>query len=106
MSDTVSLIGAVEVPLAALPSQTVNVTLGPQACTIDVYQTDFGLFISLYVQDALVIGGVVCRNTVKIVRDLYLGFVGDLAFFDTQGTADPDYTGLGDRFVLTYLPPL
>ncbi|MCP1257899.1 phage baseplate plug family protein [Acetobacter lambici] len=27
---------------------------------------------------------------------------GDLAFADTQGTQDPDYTGLGSRFVLVY----
>lgn len=29
---------------------------------------------------------------------------GDIAFFDTQGTSDPEYTGLGERWVLCYFP--
>ena len=44
---------------------------------------------------------IVKRN--RIVRDTYLGFLGDLAFFDLQGEDDPYYTGLGDRWVLGYL---
>jgi hypothetical protein len=38
-----------------------------------------------------------------MVRETYLGFIGDLSFTDTQGTSDPVYTGLGSRFVLLYL---
>jgi hypothetical protein len=39
------------------------------------------------------------------VRDEYLGFIGDLAFFDTQGMTDPDWTGLGSRYILGYFFP-
>lgn len=91
------------VPLAAVPSQTLDIVLANQLCTIEVRQKFFGLFINLYVAGELVIGGVICRNLTKIVRSEYLGFDGDLAFIDGQGTSDPDYTGLGDRFSLAYL---
>lgn len=61
------------------------------------------LYLDLYVNDALIIGGVLCLNANVIVRDAYLGFTGDLAFYDTQGTSDPVSTGLGGRYVLMYL---
>lgn len=89
-------------PLAPEPSQSVTVTIGDQRMTLDVYQKRFGLFVDVYVNDALVIGGVLARNLLKIVRSAYLGFVGDVFFYDTQGTDDPVYSGLGDRFVFLY----
>ncbi len=105
------------VPLQAVASQTVSVTLGAQPCTISVYQkvisvqdttgaipTVTPLFLDLYINGVLTVGGCLCRNTVKLVRDAYLGFVGDLVFYDTEGDADPVYTGLGSRFILVYLP--
>lgn len=68
----------------------------------------FGMFCDLYVNDALIIAGVIAENANRIVRSVYLGFTGDLAFFDTQAPtggegADPEYAGLGDRFQLVYL---
>jgi hypothetical protein len=93
------------VPLQAIPSQTVNIQLGGQSCRIDAYQTAFGLFIDLYVSGVLIIGGVIGQNLNRIVRDLYLGFVGDLTFIDSQGSTDPDYLGLGGRYALAYLTP-
>jgi len=52
-----------------------------------------------------IISGVICENLNRIVRDAYLGFSGDFAWYDTQGTSDPVYTGIGTRFVLLYLTP-
>ena len=51
----------------------------------------------------LIIGGVICENLNRIVRSLYLGFAGDLAFIDNQGSTDPVYTGLGTRYSLAYI---
>lgn len=93
------------IPLQAVPNQSVNVTLASQACRISVRQTYYGLFVDLYINNAPVIVGVLALNLTKIVRDTYLGFIGDLAFFDKQGSSDPDYTGLGERFQLAYLSP-
>lgn len=98
------------IPLAAVPSQIAKVALPSQQVTVSIYQRRTGLFIDVSVNDAPVITGVVCLSRVLIVRDAYLGFVGDLAFIDMQALgpdpgADPDYTGLGARFLLAWLAP-
>jgi hypothetical protein len=93
------------IPLQPIPNQVVNVVLGNQNCTIVLFQRDEGLFCNLYVGSALVIGGVACQNINRIVRDAYLGFVGDLIFEDLQGDSDPDYTGLGSRWMICYITP-
>jgi len=94
------------IPLTANPSQTLTVPLGTnQICRINVYQKFYGLFIDLYVNGNLIIGGVLAENLNRIVRSTYLGFSGDLAFYDTQGNDDPDYTGLVTRWQLLYLSP-
>lgn len=96
---------SVVIPLLATPSQFLNVQLGDQLCSIKVYARRYGMFLDLYVNDVLIIGGVLCLNLVKIVRSAYLGFAGDLVFNDTQGNSDPTYLGLGDRYVLLWLEP-
>lgn len=90
------------IPLAAEPSQQVTTTINEQRMTLAVYQKRFGLFVDVYNDNGLVIGGVLAKNLNLIVRSAYLGFAGDLFFYDTQGTSDPDYTGLGDRFIFLY----
>lgn len=91
------------IPLAAVPNQTLQVQLGEQPCTLDVRQTSFGLFINVTVNQTRIVAGVICQNLNPIVRSTYLGFVGDLVFYDTQGTDNPVYTGLGSRFLLMYV---
>ncbi len=107
------------IPLTDAPSQTVNVTLGGQACRINVYTKSINepieqqiptsppayenvnpVFLDLYLGDALVIGGVVCRNSSLILMDTYLGFVGDLSMIDTSGAFE-DPVGVSPR-----LPPM
>jgi len=91
------------VTLQAVPNQTLAVPLAGQNCQLNVYQKTGGLFIDVLINDEPIILGVICQNKNRIVRDLYLGFAGDFAFFDTQGEADPDYTGLGGRYQLIYI---
>jgi len=91
------------VPLRAVPSQTLNVVLAGQNCKINVYQKSVGLFLDLLVDDAAIVTAALCRDRVRIVRDAYLGFVGDLCFADTQGVVDPQYADLGARYQLVYL---
>jgi hypothetical protein len=95
------------IPLRPVPNQTLQVQLGGQNCTLNIYQYAYGLFMTVYVGDTLIIAGVICENMNRIVRSLYLGFDGDLTFIDQQGTDDPIYTGFGDqsaRFQLLYIP--
>lgn len=91
------------IPLIPVPSQKLEITLGNQTCQIEVYQKSTGLYLNLSVNNALIIGGVICQNLNRIVRSTYLGFIGDLAFIDNEGSADPVYTGLGNRYSLAYL---
>jgi hypothetical protein len=93
------------IPISATPSQTLAVVLAGQSCKINIYQKNTGLFVDLYVNDALIIGGVIALDRNRIVRSAYLGFVGDLAFVDTQGSDTPVYDGLGGRYLLLYLDP-
>jgi hypothetical protein len=110
------------IPLQALPSQTLNIVLNNQVCTINVYQKFFGLFLDLFVSIAgtlqPIVQGVICQDGNFVVRSSYLGFVGDLHFHDEFGPsmttmemaggngASPDFEGLGNpltsRFVLVY----
>lgn len=90
------------IPLDAVPSQTLTIPLGGQATRINLYTRTFGLFVDVYVNNTLIIGGVAALNLVKVVRSKYLGFLGDVFFFDTQGQSDPEYSGLGDRYVMLY----
>lgn len=91
------------VPLQPVANQTLQVLVDNQACTIDLASTPYGLFMSLSVDGAAIISGVLCQNRNRIVRSAYLGFSGDFVFVDTQGNSDPDYIGLGTRFVLVWL---
>ncbi|WP_311271088.1 phage baseplate plug protein [Sphingobium sp. WCS2017Hpa-17] len=90
------------IPLAALASQIVAISLANQAARVQVYQKRTGLYLDLYLNDEPVVTGVLCRDRVWLIRDAYRGFSGDLCFVDTQGLSDPDYTGLGSRFVLVW----
>jgi hypothetical protein len=71
------------------------------------YVLDQALYLDLTLNGALLLSGVLCRNATAIVRNTYFGFVGDLAFYDTQGSTDPVFTGLGNggRYILAYLSP-
>lgn len=91
------------IPLQAIPNQTTQVVLAGQSCQLNVYQTPYGLFMDVYVNDQPIKVGTICQNLNRIVRRLYLGFIGDFIFADTQGTSDPSYSGLGSRFILVYL---
>lgn len=90
------------ISLVAMPSQTLNVQLGNQACRINIRQRRTGLFVDLYLQDTPIFLGVKALDRCKLVRDAYLDFTGDLFFVDTQGESDPDYTGLADRFIFLW----
>ena len=92
------------IPISAVPSQSLQVTLGAQNCKINIYTLSTGMFLDLFVNNAPILTGIICRDRLKLIRLAYLGFIGDLAFIDTEGTDDPIYTGLGTRFLLVYTP--
>jgi hypothetical protein len=90
------------IPLTDVATQQVSVTVANQQCQINIYTRDAALYCDLYVAHTPIITGVRCLNLTKIVRDTYLGFTGDIYFYDTQGVSDPSYPGLGSRYQLVY----
>ncbi len=88
-----------------VPNQTLSVTLDNQIVVLNIYQrggVDGILFMDVFLAGELIIAGRVCQNGNKIIRNSYFGFEGDLVFWDMQGTSDPQFTGLGSRWVLAY----
>jgi hypothetical protein len=91
------------IPLRAVPSQSLSVVLAGQNCQISVYEKSGAVYLDLLISHAPIITTTLCHDRVCLVRSSYLGFVGDLAFIDLQGSDDPSFDGLGSRFVLVYL---
>lgn len=111
-----------QIPLSAVPSQTLAIVLAGQSCQIAVYQkqpiTDeygvaAGLFFDLIAGAVPIAKTVRCLDRTPLLLDRqYLGFVGDFWFVDTTATEGgpptfngkpPYYTGLNSQFVLFYL---
>jgi len=90
------------IPISAVASQTFTIQLGTQNCTIVLNQKNTGLFFDLFVDQSPIVQSMLCLNLVGLVREEYLGFIGQLAFIDTKGTSDPYYTGLGSQYQLIY----
>ena len=92
-----------QVPLEAVATQTFTVSLGGQNTQINLNSRLGILYMDVYVDNIPIILGVQCQNGNRIVRNTYLGFLGDLIFVDTQGDSDPFFSGLDTRFLLEYL---
>ncbi len=73
------------------PSQDVApVGMYAVAPAAPTYENQNPVFLDLYLNETnLIIGGVPCLNDVRIVRNVYLGFIGDLSVIDTEGNEDP-----------------
>jgi hypothetical protein len=105
------------IPLNAVPSQTLQITLGGQSCALSFYTktgydltdptlstTAAQLYADISYNGVTLTTTAVCLNEKRLlINRQYLGFVGDFMFVDTQGTSDPQYAGLGSRYVLLYL---
>ena len=91
------------VPLQPVPSQSTKVVLGGQNCQILIYQKPQGCFVDINADGVDIVVGIIGRDAVPLVCREYAGFIGNLIFIDTQGSDDPSYEGLGDRWTLVYL---
>ena len=93
------------IPITDAPSQTLSAVLAGQSCNVKIHTRQESLYLDLYVNNVLILAGAAGRDRVLIVRDTYLGLVGDLMFIDTLGSSDPSYPGLGSRYTLLYITP-
>ena len=92
------------VPLIPTPNQIFSITLGGQQCRIRVRQLSTGVYLDLAANNVAVLTTAACRDRVRLIRDDYRPFSGNLVFIDTQGTSDPTYDGFGSRYQLVYQP--
>jgi hypothetical protein len=93
------------IPLTAGKNQSLKVPIGDQLLTIVIYQNSTGVYMDLYINDALVRESMLCLNLAPMVVEAYHGLNGRLMFEDTQGSNDPDYLGFGGRYQLRFLEP-
>lgn len=91
------------IPIQPVPSQTLSTVLNGQGCQIFVYKKGESLFFDLNSNGVDIVTTVIARDMVPLVCIEYTGFSGNIIFMDLQGKSDPEYTGLGKRFILLYL---
>jgi hypothetical protein len=91
-----------QIPIQPIPSQIVSCVLGGQNVQIAIYYKTQGLFADVNSNGDDVVVAVLAHDGCPLVCIQYTGFVGNLAFIDTQGTDDPTYDGLGSRYQLVY----
>jgi len=93
------------IPLRPIPSQRLNVVLDGQNCTIKIYQRGDNLYLDLNADSAQIIRGALCGADMSLVVNPSPDFRGILFFADLTGLGhDPQYDGLGERFVLCFAP--
>lgn len=97
------------ISLSKIAVQTCQVTLNQQDTrlfidtkTIQENGDEKATFIDVFLDSQPIILGMLCRDRVPIIQLKYLGFQGDLMFYDKQGTSDPLFYGFSDRFILVY----
>jgi hypothetical protein len=100
------------VPTTEAPAQSITITLGGQAALIRLYTKSINVpvhdpneipidplpryqnanpvFVDLYVGSGarLIVGAAIVRQGWLIVRDVYLGFSGDLVVYDASGAGE------------------
>lgn len=95
-----------QIPLSPVPIQRLALTLDGQACSIEVRQNGESLYLSLWEDDAMILGQRICRDrSLMLTGARYRGFSGDLMWIDGQGFDDPQWAGLGSRWTLVYITP-
>lgn len=92
----------VTIPLKPIPAQRFTCPLAGQSYTFWLRQLQSGLYLDLAMQTRPLILGALCLHGTDIIRNPASPLQGTLTFTDTQGSQDPDYTGLGSRFVLQF----
>lgn len=94
-----------EIPLDAVPSQSLRVLLGDQECSLNVYQRGARLYLDLDVNGRPICVGAVCLDDGVLPQSPTAHFSGSLRFVDTRGREAPRWDGLGARWALLWRAP-
>lgn len=90
------------VPTSSIPSQSFQIVLDNQDCDIELLTRGERLYLTLAVDGEIVQANALCLNRVSIIQIPNSKFYGTLAFVDTLGSSNPEYSQLGDRYQLFY----
>lgn len=60
------------------------------------------LYCDLTLDSTVLWTGVPCMYALPIKSAMYIPFIGNLVFIDTEGASDPTYDGLMSRYYLFY----
>jgi hypothetical protein len=83
------------IPLDTYPNQTVSCMINNKRWNISLFTRLGQLYASVEnSKDGVIVHNRVCLNKTPITKNL--------VFIDTNGDADPTYTGLNGRFLLVY----
>lgn len=96
------MIASVTIPVNSVPNQRVSVPLSGHQFDLDIIQRSTGLYMDVTMDGVLMIAGVLCQDRTWIIRYPIYQSPGDFAFVDQTGKNDPDYTGIGLRYLLIY----
>lgn len=91
-----------EIPLDAIPYQTVSFTLDDKGVTVSLRQLGTSLFTSLWVDGELINSNIRATNGGHICVFPTSAITTDLRLIDTVGSEDPQFHGLGSRWILVY----
>lgn len=90
------------IPLSAIPAQIVSAVVNEQAFQIEIRQLGGSLFSTTTVDGEIVASSVraVSRGSITPWPSSVVGT--SVVWVDTQGDDDPQYEGLGSRWVLAF----
>lgn len=93
----------VEIPLSKSASQSMQITLNGQNCSLFLTQRDGRMYCALSVSNVSIWKSVLCHDRTPIRQFRVQKFVGNLVFVDRDGSSDPVHTGFGERYRLYYI---
>lgn len=92
-----------EIPLSAIPSQSLSIILNNQDCSIALYARGKNYYFDLSVSGKALYQGVLVQVGQNLTPYEYIGFIGAIGLIDMDGKNDPpNYKEFGNRFVLIY----
>lgn len=91
------------IPLKQIPGQSFMIRLDKQDCSIRLTQRLGVTYSDLMLNNEYIWRGLICHDRSPILKHKSDKFQGNLVFIDFEGTSDPTYSRLDDRFGLFYI---
>lgn len=91
-----------EIPLEAIPYQTLSFMLEDKSVQVSVRQLGTSLYTSLWIDGEPITSLVRATNGGRICAYPTSAIDTDLRWIDTVGDSDPQYDGLGTRWRMVY----